>query len=130
MCYQKGHRFIIEEGIIAMFSTPILMFDVKDGAEIRELLKQNSLHYNSLVALSFNFSDMVQLLEKLGTPAAWGAFSAVAVAWLRKRESRKLELTFDDGQIKTFFAEGYSADELKELLPRIRTATFIPDEHE
>lgn len=113
-----------------MFSTPIFMFEVKDGAEIRELLKQNELHYNSLVALSFNFNDMVQLLEKLGTPAAWGAFSAVTVAWLSKRDNRKLELTFDEGQIKTFTAEGYSADELKELMLRIKTVTFISDTHE
>lgn len=63
-----------------MFSTPIFMFEAKDGAEIKELLDQNELRYNSLVALSFNFDSMVQLLERLTTPAAWGAFSAVIVA--------------------------------------------------
>ena len=113
-----------------MFSTPIFMFEAEDGAEIRELLEQNDLQYNSLVALSFNFNDMVQLVAKLTTPAAWAAFSAVTVAWLKKKENRKLEITFQDGQIKSLTAKGYSIDEIKDSLPQIKTVTFIHDEHE
>lgn len=57
------------------------------------------------------------------TAAVASAVAAVLVAWLKARASRKVILTLKDKQI--VHLEGYSVEEVKQLINMTETATVI-----
>ena len=57
------------------------------------------------------------------TAAVAGSIAAVLVAWLKARASRKVILTLHDKRI--VHLEGYSVEQVKELLPFVDHGTAI-----
>lgn len=57
------------------------------------------------------------------TAAIAGAVATVLVAWLKARASRKIILTLSDNKI--VHLEGYSVEQVRELLPLVEHATVI-----
>lgn len=60
------------------------------------------------------------------TAAVAGSVAAVLVAWLKARASRKVILTLRDKRI--VHIEGYSVEQVKELLPSVDHGTAIDTE--
>jgi len=60
------------------------------------------------------------------TAAVAGSVAAVLVAWLKARASRKVILTLHDKRI--VHIEGYSVEQVKELLPLVDHGTAIDTE--
>lgn len=60
------------------------------------------------------------------TAAVAGPIAAVLIAWLKARASRKIILTLQDKRI--VHLEGYSVEQVKELLPLVDHVTAIDTE--
>ena len=60
-------------------------------------------------------SGFKEVISAVSDAMPWNSIAKVIVAWVEARNSREIMITTEDGKI--FHAKGYSAEEVKELLP-------------
>lgn len=105
-----------------METLPIHVF--RDSFEpIVRLLNENNIRYSMQEARSgvpMNSSGVIDLLQ---TAALWSALTAVVVAFIKGRSSRKIIITTKENTV--VHAEGLSVDELKEVLKQAKSLTAI-----
>lgn len=93
-----------------------------------ELLANENIEYNEIQLFNSNaifasgLSIMVSLVQ---ASAPWMAFSAVLVAWVKSRSSRKVIITTKDEKIIHFEAEGLSASEVNKIIDKIECIAVI-----
>lgn len=91
-----------------------------------ELLSENKIDYNEIqlfstgAVLASGMSVMVSLVQ---ASAPWIAFSAVLVAWIKSKSSRKIIITTKDQTI--IHLEGLSQNEVEKILDRAERITVI-----
>ncbi|KHJ52538.1 hypothetical protein PZ78_03695 [Vreelandella venusta] len=74
-------------------------------------------------------SGLKEVISAVSDAMPWNAIAKVMVAWIEARNSREIMITTEDGKI--FHAKGYSAAEIKELIPKSHSVMIIdakPDE--
>lgn len=74
-------------------------------------------------------SGFKEVISAVSEAMPWNAIAKVIVAWIEAKNSREVMITTEDGKI--FYAKGYSAAEIKELLPQSFSVVVIdtkPDE--
>ena len=74
-------------------------------------------------------SGFKEVISAVSDAMPWNAIAKVIVAWIEARNSREVMITTEEGKI--FHAKGYSAAEIKKLLPQSHSVMVIdtkPDE--
>lgn len=89
-------------------------------------LDDASIGYEELRARPGQVMASGTMIAVAQTAAVLGPIAAVLVAWLRARGSRKVILTLQDKRI--VHLEGYSVEQVKELLPLVDHGTAIDTE--
>ncbi|HEY6874711.1 MAG TPA: hypothetical protein VI298_18480 [Geobacteraceae bacterium] len=91
-----------------------------------QLLDQNDIEYYGVALNScgpMNAGEMLEIVKTVGNAALWPSLATVIVAFIRARKSRKVMITTKDNKI--FHAEGYSVEEISQILHEARSITAI-----
>jgi hypothetical protein len=96
----------------------------KDSREsFTQALDDANVAYEELRAPPGQVMASGTMIAVAQTAAVLGPIAAVLVAWLKSRASRKVILTLHDKRI--VHLEGYSVEQVKELLPLVDHGTAI-----
>jgi hypothetical protein len=91
-----------------------------------QLLDQNDIEYYSVALNSYgpmNAGEMLEIVKTVGNAALWPSLATVIVAFIRAQKSRKVIITTKDN--KVFHAEGFSVEEISQILHEARSITAI-----
>jgi len=94
-----------------------------------QLLDQNNIKYYGVALNSsgpMNAGEMLEIVKTVGNATLWPSLASVIVAFIRARKSRKVTITTKDNKI--FHAEGYSMEEISQILHEARSITAIDTE--
>ena len=86
-------------------------------------LDESCIGYEELRAPPGQVMASGTMINIAQTAAVLGPIAAVLVAWIKARASRKVILTLHDKRI--IHLEGYSVEQIKELLPQVDRGTAI-----
>ena len=96
----------------------------KDSREsFIQALGETGVAYEELRILPGQVMASGTMIAVAQTTAVAGSIATVLVAWLKARASRKVILTLHDKRI--VHLEGYSVEQVKELLPLVDHGTAI-----
>ena len=88
-----------------------------------QLLNDTDVSYEKLYPASGSIMASGTMIVLGQTAAIAGSMATIIVAWLKARSSRKVIIALKDKQV--VHLEGYSAGEVKELLPRAEQIAVI-----
>lgn len=91
-----------------------------------QLLVQHNIEYYGVALNScgpMNAGEMLEIVKTVGDAALWPSLATVIVAFIGARKSRKVMITTKDN--KVFHAEGYSVEEISQILHEARSITAI-----
>ena len=103
-------------------SLPVHLFKDSFGPFLG-LLNEHDMRYTIREQRSGVPMAASEVIEVLLSPYMWGALSAIIVAFLKYRNSRKVIITTIDGDI--IHAEGLNQEELGQLLKRAKSLALI-----
>lgn len=91
-----------------------------------QLLDQNDIGYYGVALNSYgpmNAGEILEIVKAVGNAALWPSLATVIVAFIRVRKTRKVIITTKNNMI--FHAEGYSVEEISQILHEARSITAI-----
>lgn len=121
-------RGIMETESISVLE--LTLFKHSEKSFLRALDEAGIAHSRSIMfSTAPQASGFKEVISAVSDAMPWNSIAKVIVAWIEVRSSREVMISTEDGQI--FHAKGYSAAEIKELLPKSYSVMIIdtkPDE--
>lgn len=108
----------------------LTLFKHSEVSFLRALDEAGITHSRSVIfSTAPQASGFKEVISAVSDAMPWSAIAKVIVAWIEAKNSREVMITTEDGKI--FHAKGYSAEEIKGLLPQSYSVMVIdtkPDE--
>lgn len=109
---------------------PIIEFESGYTDDMYQSLQDNGIRYTPIAALSYNVTEMVELLHAVNTPETWAAIVLIVKKWINRHKDASVELTMNEnGQLTSVKINGYNVNDLdKPGVPSLIRASFKSEE--